>query len=198
MRIPAAHQDRSHLDKQDRKQAPYVAAAGHRGHRKRGFWGVRLTDLNESDPPVVVRSRDGWRSFMVRVSLRVRSLCCPRLCSATGSSVTRASCRPAPWTRLGSSSSESLSRITPCGRADGLRPAARPGTEATARTKRGGVSRTGRGRWILRGRRSRRRCRGGGLPCAGRRGCDWGRRGRARRRRSRGLRRRLRSCGSSR
>ncbi|MFE3600886.1 SMI1/KNR4 family protein [Streptomyces sp. NPDC057682] len=33
------------------------------------FWGVRLSDLKECDPPVVVQSRDGWRPFMDRVSL---------------------------------------------------------------------------------------------------------------------------------
>ncbi|MGX1507490.1 UNVERIFIED_CONTAM: hypothetical protein RKD43_006115 [Streptomyces graminofaciens] len=32
------------------------------------FWGVRVLDLGEPDPPVVVRSRDGWRPFMDRVS----------------------------------------------------------------------------------------------------------------------------------
>ncbi|MEW1905156.1 SMI1/KNR4 family protein [Streptomyces sp. NPDC086147] len=32
------------------------------------LWGVRLCDLGETDPPVVVRSRDGWRPFMERVS----------------------------------------------------------------------------------------------------------------------------------
>ncbi|MER7172827.1 SMI1/KNR4 family protein [Streptomyces mesophilus] len=33
------------------------------------FWGVRLCDLGEADPPVVVQSREGWRPFMGRVSL---------------------------------------------------------------------------------------------------------------------------------
>ncbi|MFE3864797.1 SMI1/KNR4 family protein [Streptomyces goshikiensis] len=33
------------------------------------FWGVRLIDLGEADPPVVVQSRDGWRPFTDRVSL---------------------------------------------------------------------------------------------------------------------------------
>lgn len=33
------------------------------------FWGVRLCDLGEADPPVVVQSREGWRPFMDRVSL---------------------------------------------------------------------------------------------------------------------------------
>ncbi|MFE2326042.1 SMI1/KNR4 family protein [Streptomyces sp. NPDC059385] len=33
------------------------------------FWGVRLCDLRETDPPVVVQSQDGWRPFMDRVSL---------------------------------------------------------------------------------------------------------------------------------
>ncbi|WP_326601239.1 SMI1/KNR4 family protein [Streptomyces sp. NBC_01799] len=33
------------------------------------FWGVRLCDLGEADPPVVVQSRDGWRPFMDRLSL---------------------------------------------------------------------------------------------------------------------------------
>ncbi|MEU0990641.1 SMI1/KNR4 family protein [Streptomyces sp. NPDC005953] len=33
------------------------------------FWGVRLSDLGEADPPVVVQSREGWRPFMDKVSL---------------------------------------------------------------------------------------------------------------------------------
>ncbi|MFE0733233.1 SMI1/KNR4 family protein [Streptomyces antibioticus] len=33
------------------------------------FWGVRLCDLGEADPPVVVQSREGWRPFMDKVSL---------------------------------------------------------------------------------------------------------------------------------
>ncbi|WP_030387482.1 hypothetical protein [Streptomyces sp. NRRL S-241] len=33
------------------------------------FWGVRLCDLGEADPPVVVQSREGWRPFLDRVSL---------------------------------------------------------------------------------------------------------------------------------
>lgn len=32
-------------------------------------WGVRLSDLTEADPPVVVETPDGWRPFMARVSL---------------------------------------------------------------------------------------------------------------------------------
>ncbi|MGW6883171.1 SMI1/KNR4 family protein [Streptomyces goshikiensis] len=33
------------------------------------FWGVRLCDLGEADPPVVVQSTEGWRPFMDRLSL---------------------------------------------------------------------------------------------------------------------------------
>ncbi|WOX26315.1 SMI1/KNR4 family protein [Streptomyces solicathayae] len=33
------------------------------------FWGVRLSDLGEADPPVVVQARGGWQPFMDKVSL---------------------------------------------------------------------------------------------------------------------------------
>ncbi|WP_244953179.1 SMI1/KNR4 family protein [Streptomyces ipomoeae] len=33
------------------------------------FWGVRLRDLDQDDPPVFVQSRDGWIPFLERVSL---------------------------------------------------------------------------------------------------------------------------------
>ncbi|MFK0153280.1 SMI1/KNR4 family protein [Streptomyces sp. NPDC090493] len=33
------------------------------------FWGVRLTDLDQDDPPVLVQARHGWVPFMDRVSL---------------------------------------------------------------------------------------------------------------------------------
>ncbi|WP_030987232.1 hypothetical protein [Streptomyces sp. NRRL WC-3744] len=33
------------------------------------FWGVRLTDLDQEDPPVLVQARHGWMPFMDRVSL---------------------------------------------------------------------------------------------------------------------------------
>ncbi|MHB9849042.1 hypothetical protein ACSYGO_07320 [Streptomyces krungchingensis] len=33
------------------------------------FWGVRLTDLDLDDPPVLVQARDGWVPFVDRVSL---------------------------------------------------------------------------------------------------------------------------------
>ncbi|MFI8964481.1 SMI1/KNR4 family protein [Streptomyces sp. NPDC053493] len=33
------------------------------------FWGVRLRDLDQDDPPVFVQSRDGWIPFTERVSL---------------------------------------------------------------------------------------------------------------------------------
>ncbi|MCX4770934.1 hypothetical protein [Streptomyces sp. NBC_01285] len=33
------------------------------------FWGVRPRDLDRDDPPVFVRSRDGWAPFLERVSL---------------------------------------------------------------------------------------------------------------------------------
>jgi hypothetical protein len=33
------------------------------------FWGVRLSDLDRDDPPVLVRARQGWVPFMDRVSL---------------------------------------------------------------------------------------------------------------------------------
>ncbi|MER5892166.1 SMI1/KNR4 family protein [Streptomyces sp. NPDC001876] len=33
------------------------------------FWGVRLRDLDQDDPPVFVQSRDGWVPFLERVSL---------------------------------------------------------------------------------------------------------------------------------
>ncbi|MFE1853595.1 SMI1/KNR4 family protein [Streptomyces sp. NPDC002387] len=33
------------------------------------FWGVRLTDLDRDDPPVLVQAPDGWVSFLDRVSL---------------------------------------------------------------------------------------------------------------------------------
>ncbi|MGO4462589.1 SMI1/KNR4 family protein [Streptomyces sp. M-16] len=33
------------------------------------FWGVRLRDLDQDDPPVFVESRHGWVPFMDRVSL---------------------------------------------------------------------------------------------------------------------------------
>lgn len=49
------------------------------------FWGVRLTDLNESDPPVVVQSRDGWRPFMDRVSLACVELVLSEALFADGS-----------------------------------------------------------------------------------------------------------------
>ncbi|TXS14747.1 SMI1/KNR4 family protein [Streptomyces sp. adm13(2018)] len=33
------------------------------------FWGVRLRDLDQDDPPVFVQSRDGWIPFLERISL---------------------------------------------------------------------------------------------------------------------------------
>lgn len=33
------------------------------------FWGVRLRDLGQDDPPVFVQSRDGWVRYLERVSL---------------------------------------------------------------------------------------------------------------------------------
>jgi len=33
------------------------------------FWGVRLADLDQDDPPVIVQARHGWVPFMDRVSL---------------------------------------------------------------------------------------------------------------------------------
>ncbi|GAA2260403.1 MULTISPECIES: SMI1/KNR4 family protein [Kitasatospora] len=33
------------------------------------YWGVRLEDLDRDDPPVFVRSREGWLPFMDRLSL---------------------------------------------------------------------------------------------------------------------------------
>ncbi|WP_251145988.1 SMI1/KNR4 family protein [Streptomyces sp. McG3] len=33
------------------------------------FWGVRLRDLDQDDPPVFVQSQDGWVRFLERVSL---------------------------------------------------------------------------------------------------------------------------------
>ncbi|WP_251018227.1 SMI1/KNR4 family protein [Streptomyces sp. ISL-1] len=33
------------------------------------FWGVRLSDLDQDDPPVFVQSRHGWEPFLDRVSL---------------------------------------------------------------------------------------------------------------------------------
>ncbi|MFE0086274.1 SMI1/KNR4 family protein [Streptomyces sp. NPDC058992] len=33
------------------------------------FWGVRLRDLDQVDPPVFVQSRDGWIPFLERASL---------------------------------------------------------------------------------------------------------------------------------
>ncbi|QHA02243.1 SMI1/KNR4 family protein [Streptomyces broussonetiae] len=33
------------------------------------FWGVRLTDLDRDDPPVLVQARHGWGPFLDRVSL---------------------------------------------------------------------------------------------------------------------------------
>jgi len=34
-----------------------------------GFWGVRLDDVREDDPPVWVQTRHGWVPFLDRVSL---------------------------------------------------------------------------------------------------------------------------------
>ncbi|MFF3564717.1 SMI1/KNR4 family protein [Streptomyces sp. NPDC002574] len=33
------------------------------------FWGVRLTDLDQDDPPVLVETRQGWVPFLDRLSL---------------------------------------------------------------------------------------------------------------------------------
>ncbi|MFL4905266.1 hypothetical protein ACJ6WF_19265 [Streptomyces sp. MMS24-I2-30] len=37
------------------------------------FWGVRLRDLGQDDPPVFVQSRDGWVRYLERVSLACRA-----------------------------------------------------------------------------------------------------------------------------
>lgn len=42
------------------------------------FWGVRLRDLDQDDPPVFVQSRDGWIPFLERVSLAWVETCAQR------------------------------------------------------------------------------------------------------------------------